>query len=112
MAPRRIERDIAHGNRQIRPAHVLAAIAAWDGKCNKAVRNPCPEYHLARYRAILWKVALLRGACQFFGAQLGSRMAMRTGAKLIKPLLVIVCVALAVKLLADPTNPLRPWLGV
>ncbi|MBB4440492.1 putative membrane protein YfcA [Rhizobium esperanzae] len=54
----------------------------------------------------------MRGACQFFGAQLGSRMAMRTGAKLIKPLLVIVCVALAVKLLADPTNPLRPWLGV
>lgn len=52
------------------------------------------------------------GVCQFLGAQLGSRLAMRIGAKLIKPLLVIVCVALAVKLLADPTNPLRVWLGI
>ncbi|TAV76506.1 hypothetical protein ELI28_11705 [Rhizobium leguminosarum] len=66
----------------------------------------------ASFGAILWKIGLLMGACQFLGAQLGSRLAMRIGAKLIKPLLVIVCVALAVKLLADPANPLRVWLGV
>lgn len=66
----------------------------------------------ASFGAILWKIGLLMGACQFLGAQLGSRFAMRIGAKLIKPLLVIVCVALAVKLLADPANPLRVWLGV
>jgi hypothetical protein len=34
------------------------------------------------------------------------------GAGLIKPLLVISCVALAVKLLADPANPLRVALGL
>ncbi|TAX32715.1 TSUP family transporter [Rhizobium leguminosarum] len=66
----------------------------------------------ASFGAILWKIALLMGACQFLGAQFGSRLAMRIGAKLIKSLLVIVCVALAVKLLADPANPLRVWLGV
>ncbi|MBX4941974.1 TSUP family transporter [Rhizobium binae] len=66
----------------------------------------------ASFGAILWKIGLLMGICQFLGAQLGSRLAMRIGAKLIKPLLVIVCVALAVKLLADPTNPLRVWLGI
>ncbi|MBY5539399.1 TSUP family transporter [Rhizobium leguminosarum] len=66
----------------------------------------------ASFGAILWKIGLSMGACQFLGAQLGSRLAMRIGAKLIKPLLVIVCVALAVKLLADPANPLRVWLGV
>lgn len=66
----------------------------------------------ARFGAILWKIGLLMGACQFLGAQLGSRLAMRIGAKLIKPLLVIVCIALAIKLLADPANPLRFWLGV
>ncbi|MGR9143040.1 TSUP family transporter [Rhizobium leguminosarum] len=66
----------------------------------------------ASFGAILWKIGLLMGVCQFLGAQLGSRLAIRIGAKLIKPLLVIVCVALAVKLLADPTNPLRLWLGV
>jgi len=37
VVPRRIEREIAHGNRRMRPARVVAAIAAWRGKCNKAV---------------------------------------------------------------------------
>ena len=31
--------------------------------------------------------------------------------KLIKPLLVISCRALATKLLADPSHPARLWLG-
>jgi hypothetical protein len=39
-------------------------------------------------------------------------LAIRNGAKLIKPLLVVVCLALAVKLLADPANPLRTLIGV
>ncbi|MDL2407940.1 TSUP family transporter [Rhizobium calliandrae] len=60
---------------------------------------------------ILWKVGLTMGLGQFLGAQAGSRLAMRIGAKLIKPLLVIVCIAFAIKLLADPTNPVRIWLG-
>jgi hypothetical protein len=37
---------------------------------------------------------------------------MRTGARLIKPLLVIVCVAFTIKLLADPANPIRIWLEI
>ncbi len=61
---------------------------------------------------ILWKVGLVMGAGQFIGAQVGSRMAMRNGAKIIRPLLVITCIALAVRLLADPANPVRIWLGV
>lgn len=61
---------------------------------------------------ILWKVGLLMGLGQFLGAQVGSRMAMRTGSRLIKPLLIITCVALATRLLMDPTNPVRVWLGV
>lgn len=61
--------------------------------------------------AIHWKVGLVMGAGQFLGAQAGSRLAMRSGAKIIRPLLVIACVALAIKLLADPANPLRVWLG-
>jgi len=66
----------------------------------------------ASFGATLWKIGLLMGACQFLGAQLGSRLAMRIGARLIKPLLVIVCIAFAIKLLSDPANPLRVWLGV
>lgn len=64
------------------------------------------------FGATLWKIGLMMGVCQFLGAQLGSRLAMRTGARLIKPLLVIVCIAFTIKLLADPTNPIRVWLGI
>jgi len=59
-----------------------------------------------------WKIGLMMGAAQFFGARVGAGLAIRIGAKLIKPLLVVVCLALAAKLLADPANPLRQMLGV
>lgn len=62
--------------------------------------------------AIVWKVGIAMGVGQFLGARLGSGLAMRSGAKLIKPLLVFVCVALAVRLLMDPENPLRLLIGV
>ena len=63
------------------------------------------------YGAVLWKVGLLMGAGQFAGAQVGSRFAMKNGARIIKPLLVITCIALAIRLLADPAHPVRTWLG-
>lgn len=61
---------------------------------------------------VLWKVGLIMGFGQFLGAQVGSRLAMRSGARIIKPLLVITCVALALKLLSDPAHPIRIWLGL
>lgn len=51
--------------------------------------------------AILWKLGLLMGLGQFLGAQIGSRLAMSNGAKIIRPLLVISCLAMATKLLLD-----------
>jgi uncharacterized membrane protein YfcA len=62
--------------------------------------------------AIFWKIGLLMGAAQFVGARLGASLAIRIGSRLIKPLLVVICVTLAVKLLADPANPLRIALGL
>ncbi|MET4687203.1 TSUP family transporter [Sinorhizobium fredii] len=64
------------------------------------------------YGVVLWKVGLMMGAGQFLGAQVGSRHAMAKGAKIIKPLLVVVSIALAIRLLADPAHPLRIWLGL
>ncbi|MDE2444910.1 MAG: TSUP family transporter [Alphaproteobacteria bacterium] len=58
---------------------------------------------------IIWIVGLVMGIAQFAGAQLGSRFAMKHGARIIRPLLVIVCVAMAIKLLMDPANPLRAF---
>jgi uncharacterized membrane protein YfcA len=60
---------------------------------------------------VAWKIGLLMGIAQFLGARLGAHMAMRNGARLIKPLLVCTCVALAIRLLIDPTNPLRVMIG-
>ncbi len=66
----------------------------------------------ASYGVTLWKVGLIMGLGQFLGAQAGSRLAMRNGAKIIKPLLVVVCIAFAIRLIADPANPVRVWLGI
>ena len=62
--------------------------------------------------AVVWKVGLLMGVTQFLGARLGASLAMRIGARLIKPLLVLACVALAIRLMLDPTNPLRTYIGL
>lgn len=51
--------------------------------------------------AILWKLGLAMGLGQFIGAQLGSRLAMRNGVRIIRPLLVISCLAMAARLLMD-----------
>ncbi|WP_439272139.1 TSUP family transporter [Pseudochrobactrum sp. HB0163] len=60
---------------------------------------------------INWKVGLIMGAAQMFGATAGAHLAMRVGAKLIKPLLIITCIILTIRLLIDPANPLRQWMG-
>lgn len=60
---------------------------------------------------IVWVLGLMMGIAQFIGAQLGSRLAMRQGATIIRPLLVVVCCAMAIKLVLDPANPLRAMLA-
>ena len=57
--------------------------------------------------AVVWPVGLAMAAGALLGAQVGSRLAMRFGARLIRPLLVVMSCAMAVKLLSDPMNPLR-----
>ena len=54
--------------------------------------------------AVLWKLGLAMGFGQFIGAQLGSRFAMKNGAKIIRPLLVLSCLAMATKLLIDASS--------
>ncbi|MEP7454819.1 TSUP family transporter [Phyllobacterium sp. SB3] len=61
--------------------------------------------------AINWKIGLMMGVAQFIGARVGAGMAMKNGAKIIKPLLIVVCLALATKLLLDSDNPVRIWLS-
>ncbi|WP_207100532.1 TSUP family transporter [Paracoccus shandongensis] len=46
----------------------------------------------------LWLLGIVMGAAQIAGASLGSRLATRIGARLIKPLLVVTSTALALRL--------------
>jgi uncharacterized protein len=48
-----------------------------------------------------WATGLAMGLAQMAGARLGSRLALRVGARIIKPLLVITATALALRLLAQ-----------
>ena len=61
---------------------------------------------------VSWKIGLMMGVAQFLGARLGAALAIRNGARLIKPLLVVICLALAARLLIDPAHPLRLMFGV
>lgn len=56
---------------------------------------------------VVWPVGIAMGACAMIGAQLGSRLAMKNGARIIRPLLIAVCCLTAARLLLDPANPLR-----
>ncbi len=56
---------------------------------------------------IIWPIALAMALAAFIGAQLGARAAVRVGPRLIKPMLIVVCCALALKLLSMENNPLR-----
>jgi uncharacterized protein len=57
--------------------------------------------------AVVWPIGLVMAGASFMGAQLGSRLAIRLGTRLIRPLLVVVSAAMALRLLLDPANPLR-----
>jgi len=50
---------------------------------------------------VFWVLGLAMGTGQIIGAWLGSHFAIKHGAKLVKPLVVIISVALSVKILLD-----------
>ena len=56
---------------------------------------------------VVWPLAIAMALAAFIGAQLGARAAVKVGPRLIKPMLIVVCCALAIKLLSMETNPLR-----
>ena len=50
---------------------------------------------------IVWVTGLVMGIGQLLGAQLGARLAINNGAKIIRPLLVVICLAMAARLLVS-----------
>jgi uncharacterized membrane protein YfcA len=55
---------------------------------------------------VLLVAGLFMAAASMAGAFLGAHSAMRFGTKVVRPLLIIMCLALTAKLLWDPSNPL------
>lgn len=56
---------------------------------------------------VLWMAGLAMAVANILGAQIGAHAAMRFGGRAVRPVLVVICLALTVRLLADPANPLR-----
>ena len=56
---------------------------------------------------IIWPLAIAMALSSFAGAQLGARAAVRVGPRLVRPMLIVVCCILAIKLLSVESNPLR-----
>lgn len=57
--------------------------------------------------AVHWPLGLAMGVASMAGAQIGSHLAIRQGGRLIRPLIVITCCALSIRMLMDPANPLH-----
>ncbi|WP_022683107.1 TSUP family transporter [Sphingobium bisphenolivorans] len=59
---------------------------------------------------VLWVAGLLMAVGSIAGGQIGSRLAMRFGSRLIRPLLIIMSLGLTAKMLLDPKNPIHALL--
>jgi uncharacterized membrane protein YfcA len=62
---------------------------------------------------VLWVLGLAMAGAAMVGNHFGSKAAIRFGSRLIRPLLALMSVALTVKLLSDPENPVARmlWAG-
>jgi uncharacterized protein len=60
--------------------------------------------------AVVWPVGIAMAGASLLGAQIGSRLALRLGSRIIRPLLVVVSGLMALRLLLDPANPWRQGL--
>jgi len=59
---------------------------------------------------VLWIAGLAMAVANIAGAQIGARLAMRFGSRLIRPLLIAMSLALTAKMLIDPKNPIHLYL--
>lgn len=59
---------------------------------------------------VLWVAGLAMAVGSITGGQIGSRLAMRFGSRLIRPLLIIMSLGLTAKMLLDPRNPIHTLL--
>lgn len=59
---------------------------------------------------VVWVIGLSMAVASIAGGQTGAHLAIRFGAGAVRPLLIVICLALTAKLLAEPANPLTAFL--
>ncbi|MET0370581.1 MAG: TSUP family transporter [Sphingobium sp.] len=59
---------------------------------------------------VIWIAGFAMAVGSIAGGQIGSHLAMRFGSKLIKPILILMSLALTAKMLIDPKNPIHVYL--
>ncbi|HEX7877730.1 MAG TPA: TSUP family transporter [Sphingobium sp.] len=59
---------------------------------------------------VMWMAGFVMAVGAITGGQIGSRLAMRHGSRLIRPLLILMSLALTAKMLVDPKNPVHIFL--
>lgn len=62
------------------------------------------------YGAIIFPIAITMAIGAYIGANLGAKFAVKFGSKLIKPLLIIISISMALKLLMDKNNPIYQYI--
>jgi uncharacterized membrane protein YfcA len=58
---------------------------------------------------VLWSAGVVMGLGQLLGARLGSNMVVKLGGKLVRPLIILVSLAISLKLLADSHPEILGW---
>lgn len=59
---------------------------------------------------LVWFTGLVMAIGSMLGAQIGSRLAIAKGATIIRPVIVVACCGMALRLLADPAHPVWTWI--
>ncbi len=60
--------------------------------------------------SVIFPIGLSMAAGSFIGSRIGILCAVKLGAHIIKPLVIIMCVAMIIKLLLKENNPIMHWL--
>ena len=68
---------------------------------------------------VVWMIGLVMAAGSLIGAQIGSQLVMKVGARLVRPLLVVTSIAISIKLIMDQYgstisqywDQMRVWIG-
>ena len=70
-------------------------------KILNATSNVCSLIIFAFSGHLVWALGIVMGIGQWFGAQIGSRLVITKGATIIRPMVIIMCLAISIKLLLD-----------